>query len=90
MTYSGKIIQAYYHANSGITEQAKNVWMLNVPYVNIVETQGKSEQKEWTVRLSIKRLKSYATSEMLNRNEAISVMLRTSKILAYPQGPYRV
>ena len=46
MTYDGKIIQAYYHANSGgITEQAKNVWMLNVPYVNVVETQGKSEKK---------------------------------------------
>ena len=30
--------------------------MLNVPYVNIVETQGKSEEKEWTVRLSLSRL----------------------------------
>ena len=57
MTYSGKVIQAYYHANSGgITEQAKNVWMLDVPYVNIVETKGESERKEWSVRLSFKRL----------------------------------
>ena len=88
MTYDGKIIQAYYHANSGgITEQAKNVWMLNVPYVNVVQTQGQSEEKEWTVRLSLKKLErklryfrdSETKRSFMSRSENIEEVLIPAK-----------
>lgn len=41
-TYEGKIINAFFHANSGgMTENVSNVWGgTDLPYLNPVETKG--------------------------------------------------
>ena len=41
ITYNGKPINAFFHSNSGgKTELASNVWGANLPYLQIVETNG--------------------------------------------------
>lgn len=55
ITYEGKPIDAFFHANSGgTTETAANVWGgNNFPYLQSVETSGESEYSQYSSEVTI-------------------------------------
>ncbi len=61
LTYDGKVIQAFYHANSGgRTESSENVWGLALPYLRGVECQYglTSSTSSWELNIPLSRVES--------------------------------
>ncbi len=61
LTNDGKVIQAFYHANSGgRTESSENVWGLDLPYLRGVECQYglTSSTRSWELNIQLSRIES--------------------------------
>lgn len=61
LVYSGKIIQAFYHANcGGHTEAAMNVWGANLPYLKGVDCKYciNTPPARWEQTISLKKIES--------------------------------
>ncbi len=61
LTYSGGVIQAFYHSNcGGHTEAAENVWGANIPYLQGVECRYclSSPSARWEITLPLKKIES--------------------------------
>lgn len=65
VTYNSKPAQVYYFAASGgRTEDVKNVWGSDVPYLKGVEDKYEKKNREWEVTLTAAKIKEI----MLSRN----------------------
>lgn len=63
LTYSGAIIQAFYHSNcGGKTESAENVWGAKLPYMTGVDCQYclLNPSTQWDAKLSLNELEEKA------------------------------
>ncbi len=61
LSYNGKIIQAFYHANSGgRTESSENVWGKSLPYLKGVECQYSltSTTSRWELSIPLAKIES--------------------------------
>lgn len=59
LTYSGKVIQAFYHSNcGGHTESAQNVWGADLPYLQGAECQYclNAASARWETALPLKKI----------------------------------
>ena len=71
LTYNDRIIQAYYHADSGgKTEGSGAVWGKDIPYLQAKNETitGEALQKEWSVKLSLKNLQAKLRNRRLIRS----------------------
>lgn len=69
MLFDGKLIIAYFHANSGgYTESSTNVWGADVPYLKSVADQFSSlpSTRKWSLSLSYGELETLLRSSRLN------------------------
>lgn len=90
ITYDGKIINAFFHANSGgKTEIPVNVWGgTNYPYLQVVETSGEegytqySSQVELTIDELINKFKEKYDDIEVNRENIIEEI----KVLEYTES----
>lgn len=57
ITYEGKVINAFFHANSGgMTENVSNVWGgKDLPYLNPVETNGEDAYTQYASEVVISK-----------------------------------
>ncbi|KAB2953797.1 stage II sporulation protein D [Heliorestis acidaminivorans] len=82
ITYEGHVIQATYHGScGGHTEEAKNVWGWDIPYlqsVACIEEPSTREQRFTYDELDSRLGTSLATMSPHNRTEAISVLATTN------------
>jgi len=61
LTYDGKVIQAFYHANcGGHTESSKNVWGVSLPYLRGVPCRycQDANPSRWEQTLSLKKVEA--------------------------------
>ena len=78
VTYEGKIINAFFHANSGgITENVSNVWGgKDLPYLETVETEGENEYPQYASEVVfskeefIKKMKEKYSNFEINFDDA--------------------
>ncbi len=69
LTYNGKVIQAFYHANSGgSTEASQNVWGVGLPYLQGVECQYglTSPTSRWELTLPLSRIEAALKAHKVN------------------------
>lgn len=74
VTYEGKVINAFFHANSGgMTENVSNVWGgRDLPYLNPVETEGEDAYPQYASEVEfskddfIKKLKEKYSEANVN------------------------
>lgn len=62
LTYSGAVIQAFYHSNcGGHTEAALNVWGADLPYLQGVECRYclSAPSARWEIALPLKKIESF-------------------------------
>ncbi len=58
MLYDGEIVQAFYHASSGgYTEDAKNVWGTEIPYLKAVEDEYLTQTMDYEFTVTNSQLK---------------------------------
>lgn len=57
VTYEGKVINAFFHANSGgMTENVSNVWGgRDLPYLNPVETEGEDAYSQYASEVELSK-----------------------------------
>ena len=67
ITYEGKLINAFFHSNSGgITESSANIWGgIEYPYLKSVETSGEDAYNQYNSEVSLNR------EELLNKIKEI-------------------
>jgi len=77
LTYNNKIAEVFYFSSSGgKTEDAKNVWGYDIPYLKSVEDKyesGKSTNYNWETTLSAQKIKEIMQGRGYNLGEITSV-----------------
>ena len=90
VTYEGKIINAFFHANSGgMTEIPVNVWGgTNYPYLHVVETSGEEGYKQYNsmVELDFEEIVNKFKEKYQNFELDIKNIEEEIKILEYTES----
>jgi stage II sporulation protein D len=77
VTYDGKPALVFYHSSDGgSTEDVKNVWGSDIPYLKSVEDKyesGKSYNYNWEVTFTPERIKQIMQSKNYNIGEILSI-----------------
>ena len=89
ITYEGKVINAFFHSNSGgITDTATAVWGgTNYPYLQAVQTSGEDSYKQYSSELTItkedfiSKIKEYHNDFVIDFNSSNPI-----EILDYTDG----
>lgn len=82
LTYGGKVIQAFYHANSGgRTEASENVWGMSLPYLQGVECQYglTSPTSKWELTLPLSRIEAALKGQKISGLTDITAGLRNNR-----------
>ncbi len=90
ITYDGKVINAFFHANSGgKTEIPVNVWGgNNYPYLQVVETSGEEGYTQYSsqVELTIEELENKLKEKYSDIKINMENLLEEIKILEYTES----
>lgn len=80
VTYRGKIIEPYYHSNSGgQTENSENVWSTPLPYIKGVadEFSLDSQHSTWSVVLTADEIKSALEKHNINIGDILGMEINS-------------
>ncbi|KJS85710.1 MAG: hypothetical protein JM58_07890 [Peptococcaceae bacterium BICA1-8] len=89
ITYEGKLIQAFFHANSGgFTENSENVWWAFIPYIRAVPSPGDLYALNYPVQEGGWPANTYQWTKTFNPPELEKQIIAYNK--DYPENPLQV
>lgn len=86
--YNGQLVLAYFHSNSGgMTEDAKEVWTAEVPYLKGVrdDYSGIGPSYEWTAKVSLEEI----SGALKRSGETLGTVRRIEPLEKSPSGRIR-